>query len=172
MSPPAQNDFPTARTTRAPTSGLASTSSNVAISSSAIAGGSALRGSGSFSSTIAPPPSTPSSPSPDPPTTPPLIPELPASLRALQSSPRIRPRAAARPGTGTFQGRPSYEDARRSRAGVGLRRPIRGAHLVGERPLTSAAAAPAPRGSDRGSVATAPGRRRRNGQVALDPLCS
>src|SRR3954452_2476898 len=71
MSPPAQNDFPTARTTSAPTSGLASTSSNVAISSSAIAGVSALRRSGAFSVTIATPPSTSSSTSPEPATSPP-----------------------------------------------------------------------------------------------------
>jgi hypothetical protein len=43
MSQPAQNDLPTARMTSAPTSGLPSTSSNVEISSSAIAGASALR---------------------------------------------------------------------------------------------------------------------------------
>src|SRR5215218_4931739 len=71
MSPPAQNDFPTARMTSAPTSGLASTSLNVAISSSAIAGVSALRRSGAFSVTIATPPSTSSSTSPDPATSPP-----------------------------------------------------------------------------------------------------
>src|SRR3954468_3646560 len=70
MSPPAQNDFLTARITRAPTSGLASTSSNVAISSSAIAIVRALRRSGAFSVTITTPPSTSSSTSPDPATSP------------------------------------------------------------------------------------------------------
>ena len=53
MSPPAQNDLPTARITSAPTSARPSTSSNVAISSSAIPGVSALRRSGAFSVTIA-----------------------------------------------------------------------------------------------------------------------
>src|SRR3954462_15749904 len=169
MSPPAQNDFPTARTTRAPTSGLASTSSNVSISSSAIAGVSALRRSGAFSVTIATPPSTSSSTSPDPATSPPLITELPPSLRALQSSPRIRPRAAARPGTGTFQGRPSYGtpddrvlvsacvDPFEERSSSGSDRSLL---LQLRRPLgdpTAAAWPPLPEDA------------RRNGQVALDP---
>src|SRR5829696_1457941 len=73
MSPPAQNDLPSALMTSAPTSGLASTSSNVAIRSSAIAGVSALRRSGAFSVTIATPPSTSSSTSPEPATTPPPV---------------------------------------------------------------------------------------------------
>src|SRR4051795_1717363 len=76
MSPPAQKDLPTARTTRAPISGFASTSSNVAISSSAIEGVNALRRSGAFSVTIATAPSTSSSTSPEPATSPPLSQEV------------------------------------------------------------------------------------------------
>src|SRR3954451_15045415 len=87
MSPPAQNDFPTAFTTSAPTSGLASTSSNVAISSSAIPGVSALRRSGAFSVTTATPPSTSSRTSPEPATSPPSY---------SSDRPRRRPTASAR----------------------------------------------------------------------------
>src|SRR4051794_24730423 len=79
MSPPAQKDLPTARTTSAPISGFASTSSNVAISSSAIEGVNALRRSGAFSVTIATAPSTSSSTSPEPATSPPLSQEAGAT---------------------------------------------------------------------------------------------
>src|SRR3954469_4206119 len=172
MSPPAQKDLPTARTTSAPTSGLASTSSNVAISSSAIAGVSALRRSGAFSVTIATPPSTSSSTSPDPATSPPLITELPASLRA--SSPHLAS---------------DHEPPRDQ--GLG---PSRAAPRTGtpdDRVLVSACVDPfeerIPPGSDRSRLLQLrrhPGDptaaawpplaedARRNGQVALDPLCS
>src|SRR3954451_5942079 len=65
MSPPAQNDRPTAVMTSAPTSGRPSTSSKVAISSSAMPGVSALRRSGALSVTTATPPSTSSRTSPE-----------------------------------------------------------------------------------------------------------
>src|SRR4051794_18322709 len=72
MSPPAQNDFPTARSTSAPTSVRPSTSSSVPMNSPAIAGVSALRRSGAFSVTTATPSSTSSSTSPEPATSTPL----------------------------------------------------------------------------------------------------
>src|SRR4051795_9603418 len=124
MSPPAQNDFPTARTTSAPTSGLASTSSNVAISSSAIAGVSALRRSGAFSVTIATPPSTSSSTSPDPVTSPPSCrADRPRRLPDLLTG--IRPRAPTSPTTRCGSGedlRRLHEPAERVHAPQLLRR--------------------------------------------------
>src|SRR3954452_25632682 len=98
MSPPAQKDLPTARTTSAPISGFASTSSNVAISSSAIEGVSALRRSGAFSVTIAAAPSTSSSTSPEPATSPPLSQEADA---AAGQPARITPRRDRRTAVGT-----------------------------------------------------------------------
>src|SRR4051812_47873787 len=72
MSPPAQNDLPTAFTTSAPTSARPSTSSNTPISSCAIPGVSALRRSGAFRVTTATAPSKSSSTSPEPATSPPF----------------------------------------------------------------------------------------------------
>src|SRR3954452_2595724 len=65
MSPPAQNDLPTALINSAPPSGGRPTSSKVAISSSAMPGVSALRRSGALSVTTATPPSTSSRTSPE-----------------------------------------------------------------------------------------------------------
>src|SRR3954464_2173207 len=78
MSPPAQNDLPTALMTSAPTSERPSTSSNVAISSAAIVGVSALRRSGALSVTTATPPSTSSRTSPEPVTSTPFAEEEPS----------------------------------------------------------------------------------------------
>src|SRR4051794_23275834 len=87
MSPPAQNDFPTAFSTSAPTSDRASTSSSVAMNSAAIPGVSALRRSGAFSVTTATPSSTSSSTSPEPATSTPL-------RRRRRGTPRRAPQAS------------------------------------------------------------------------------
>src|SRR4051794_32012762 len=78
MSPPAQNDRPTALTTSAPTSARPSTSSKTPISSCAIPGVSALRRSGALRVTTATAPSKSSSTSPESATSPPFSREEPA----------------------------------------------------------------------------------------------
>ena len=106
MSPPAQNDFPTARMTSAPTSGSRVHLVERRDQLVGHPGVSALRRSGAFSVTIATPPSTSSSTSPDPATSPP-------SCRA--DRPRRRPHLSDRHQT---------TGPHRPRTGQATRRPL------------------------------------------------